>query len=187
MTRLGVQAACAVGIMAALGFVALELRHYTNRTSLESRRSVADQVLGDLGLGPVESEEIQRIREARTASNAAIAAHDIAGVLESMSEDIRIVASGGALLEGHEEVAAAFDTQFTDFGTVYVRTPISVEVHDSGERAAEWGRWVGTRDTPAEPFRTGGSYLADWAKANGTWRIRSELFIALYCEGADCG
>ena len=184
--KLTVQVVCSLGIIAALGFVGLEVRQYTSRASLESRRMVAESIGATGGLPRATTGEEQRIRESRAASNAAIAARDVPGVLASMSDDIRIIASGGDLLEGKEAVAAAFEGQFTNVGAVYVRTPLSVEVHESGDRAAESGRWVGTWEALSGPFRTGGSYLADWEREDGAWRIRSELFVALFCEGDDC-
>ncbi len=81
----------------------------------------------------------------------------------------------------------AFREQFDRFeGVNYVRTAESVEVGEAAGRAAETGTWVGTWTTPQGPVRTGGRYAAYWRNVDGTWRIRSELFVTLFCEGAGC-
>ena len=104
-----------------------------------------------------------------------------------MREDVRVAGSSGRFLDGHDAVAEAFAAQFADYDdALYVRTPESVRLADSGETAAELGNWVGTWTTDAGPRRFGGQYSAYWWKTDGEWRIHSELFVPLFCEGADC-
>jgi hypothetical protein len=52
--------------------------------------------------------------------------------------------------------------------------------------AWETGSWVGTWTTPEGPLRTGGRYAASWREVDGEWKIRSELFVTLFCEGEGC-
>ena len=69
---------------------------------------------------------------------------------------------------------------------IYVRTPQSVEVSSSGTRGAEIGSWVGSWTTPEGRQELGGRYAAHWRRIDGVWRIRSELFVTLVCEGPAC-
>lgn len=127
------------------------------------------------------------IRALRAESNAAIAAHDVPGILASMRLDVRVAGSSGRFLDGHDAVAEAFATQFADFDdALYVRTTESVRLAASGETAAELGNWVGSWTTGSGSRRFGGQYSAYWWKTDGEWRIHSELFVPLFCEGADC-
>lgn len=61
-----------------------------------------------------------------------------------------------------------------------------MEIDASQLLGFESGTWVGEWTTPAGPLRTGGRYSASWSKASGSWKIRSELFVTLFCEGAGC-
>jgi hypothetical protein len=36
------------------------------------------------------------------------------------------------------------------------------------------------------PVVIGGRYSAQWVKRGGRWLIRSEVFVALTCDGAGC-
>jgi len=135
------------------------------------------------GASPDESA----IRWAREESNAAIARHDVPGILAHLEPEFRASTSSGAFIEGREEMGRAFATRFAEFGdATYVRTTESVEVSTSGPFAAETGTWVGSWTTPSGPYRTGGRYAAYWRKTNGIWLVHAELYVPLYCEGAGC-
>lgn len=127
------------------------------------------------------------IREARTRSNAAIAAHNIPGILAELDSAFQITAGSGRFLQSRVAMGEAFSVQFGEFrDAVYVRSPESVEIADSSLLGFETGTWVGTWTTPAGPLRTGGRYSASWSKTSGSWKIRSELFVTLFCTGAGC-
>jgi ketosteroid isomerase-like protein len=127
------------------------------------------------------------IRRARSESNAAIARHDLPGILAHLEPEFRASTSSGAFIEGREEMGRAFATRFAEFeDATYVRTTESVELSTSGPFAVETGTWVGRWTTPSGPYRTGGRYAAYWRKTNGVWLIHAELYVPLYCEGAGC-
>jgi hypothetical protein len=63
-----------------------------------------------------------------------------------------------------------------------MRTPDRIEVSQEYLLAAGSRTWAGTRGS----VRTGGTYSAMWRKSVREWRVRSELFVALYCEGDAC-
>lgn len=129
----------------------------------------------------------EAIRAARAQSNAAIARHDVAAVVALLDAEYQITAGSGSLFHGREDEADAWRDEFAKAeDLLYVRTPQSVEVSDSGARAAEIGNWIGTWTTPAGPHRAHGRYAAHWRKVDGVWKIRSELFVTLGCEGTDC-
>ena len=104
-----------------------------------------------------------------------------------LDDHYQITTSLGDLLQDREGEAPAWQSLFDSRQSLrYLRTPASVEVSDSYPLAAETGEWVGTWTTDEGPVRTGGRYAAMWRKIDGEWKIRSELFVALYCEGMAC-
>lgn len=128
------------------------------------------------------------IRQARAASNQAIARQDVPAIVALLADEFQVSASNGSFMRGREEMGNAFAARFREFrDAVYVRTPESVEVNRAGTVAAETGTWTGSWTTPGGPFRTGGRYAAHWRKVAGSWLIHSELFVPLFCNGPGCG
>jgi ketosteroid isomerase-like protein len=128
------------------------------------------------------------IRQARAASNQAIARRDVPAIVAFLADQFQVSASNGSFMRGREEMGTAFAARFEEFkDAVYVRTPESVEVNPAGTVAAETGRWTGSWTTPGGPFRTGGRYAASWRKVAGRWLIHAELFVPLFCTGPGCG
>ena len=131
--------------------------------------------------------DVAAIRAARARSNAAIAAHDVDAALAELDSAFQITGGNGGFIASRTAMGEGFATQFKNSPDVkYVRTPESIEVANTGLRGFESGTWVGTWTTPAGPLRTGGRYSAYWVKIADSWRIHSELFVTLYCEGAGC-
>jgi uncharacterized protein (TIGR02246 family) len=127
------------------------------------------------------------IRAARAQTNAAIAAHDVSRLASSFTDDVVLVSGAGEALIGKERMRAGFTAAFAVPGFVdYVRTPVTVTVASYGVRAAERGRWIGRWRTPAGETRRSGTYLAQWVRPEGQWRIRAELYVTLACEGPGC-
>lgn len=133
-----------------------------------------------LSAGPTRADEIA-IRRARADSNAGIAAHDAARATAAISENALIVVSGGGLVSGAQAMREAFERSFAnpDFIT-YVRAPTRLRL--SGTVAAEEGRWTGRwRERTVS-----GVYLARWDRTSAGWRISSEQYIPLGCDGPGC-
>jgi len=129
----------------------------------------------------------QAIRAARAASNAAIAAHDIDGIVGVMDVDYQVTASLGAFGRGVDEERDIWSDMFASRSKLlYVRTPDEIELSADYPLAAETGHWTGSWETGEGEVNTGGRYTAMWRKVEGAWKLRSELFIALYCEGRGC-
>ncbi|GMV03903.1 MAG: hypothetical protein AMXMBFR53_01850 [Gemmatimonadota bacterium] len=138
--------------------------------------SAADDTTG----GP-HAREIRRVRE---ASNAAIAAHDTAGIGATMAEDIHVVSSTGDRRSGRASYLRILADQFSARPDLrYVRTPEDVRVFEAWGTAAEEGRWVGTWTGEDGPVRVGGTYFARWRREEGGWRVEAEIFVPGTCTG----
>jgi len=127
------------------------------------------------------------IRDARAAYNAAIARHDVAAIISFMDEEYQITTSLGQLLQGRNAEAIGWQALIDSRQELlYVRSPDAIKISEDYPLAAETGTWVGTWSTGNGRVRTGGHYSAMWRLVDGAWKVRSELFVALYCEGVDC-
>jgi ketosteroid isomerase-like protein len=116
------------------------------------------------------------IRARRRLTNKIIAAHEAARLKPFFAPDARLIAGDGTLILGAEEIVRAFGAQFADPDFVtYVRTPETVELDATGERAAEHGRWR----ADWKGSEMAGAYLAVWRKSLGQWIIESELYVTL--------
>ena len=135
-------------------------------------------------LGQSAADEI---RSLRSQSNAAIARHDVKGIVDLLDVEYQITTGSGTLSQGRSAESEAWATVFARAADiVYVRTPVSIEVSSSGGRAAETGTWTGSWSTSSGLQRVGGRYAAYWRLVDGKWRIRSELFVTLSCAGPGC-
>lgn len=142
-------------------------------------------------LGTMESAVSQApaddVRHLREQSNEAIARHDVEAIVSFLDTEYQITVGGGHLFHGKDAESEGWRAEFAQAADlVYVRTPESIEVSTSGERAAEFGVWVGSWTTPDGLNRTRGRYAAHWIRVNGSWKIRAELFVTLSCEGVGC-
>jgi ketosteroid isomerase-like protein len=134
-----------------------------------------------------DNSDIDQIRAARADYNDAIARHDVPAIVSFLDEEYQVTTSLGQLLQDRDGEAAAWrDLIKSREDLLYVRSPESIEVSSEYPLAAELGTWVGTWSTNQGEVRTGGRYAAMWRQVDGVWKVRSELFVALYCTGASC-
>ena len=127
----------------------------------------------------------QQIRAARARSNQAIAAHDIAAIAREWTEDLHVVSSTGAETAGREQNQKRVAEQFARRpDIVWVRSPTTIDVYSAWDVASERGEWTGRWTEPDGALEIGGTYLAQWRKVDGRWRIRAELFVPTRCKGA---
>ncbi len=125
------------------------------------------------------------IRAARAQSNQAIAAHDVAGIAAHWLANVHIVTSTSSQGTGREVNGQRMAEQFARRpDTVYVRTPGTVDVFAAWQVASERGEWTGRWTEPDGVVQIGGTYLAQWRKVDGTWRIQAELFVPTHCAGS---
>jgi ketosteroid isomerase-like protein len=132
-------------------------------------------------------DPIAEVRSLRAESNAAIAAHDAVRLRKVFADDyLGIVGTTGDLDSGGEATAKSYgDIEFKDASfDRYRRTPDTLQLAESGKRVAESGHWVGIWRKPDGIMRKSGVYLARWVRMDGGWRLKSELFITLECQGS---
>ncbi len=136
------------------------------------------------GQAPAD-DEASVIRAARADSNAAIARHDVAGIASHWLPNVSIVTSTGAHADSRDENAGRMAAQFTRRpDTIYVRTPAAIEVFAAWQVASERGEWTGRWSEPDGVVEIAGTYLAQWRKVDGTWRIQAEVFVPTRCTGS---
>jgi ketosteroid isomerase-like protein len=132
-----------------------------------------------------QSQDERLIRETRARSNAAIAAHDLAGIARAWMPDIHVVSSTSAQSGGAEMNQQRMARQFENRpDTIYVRTTRSVEVFTPWNVASERGEWTGRWSEPDGKLEIGGTYQAQWRKIDGRWLIQAELYVPAHCRGS---
>ncbi len=130
------------------------------------------------------SPEETLIREARTKSNEAIAAHDAKAMSAFWTSDFHIITSRNSEMSGKNTNRERMESEFGSKPDVlYVRTPQSVQVFDAWNMASESGTWTGSWTENGEKVELTGTYLAKWHKVDGAWLIRAEVFVPLTCSG----
>jgi ketosteroid isomerase-like protein len=141
---------------------------------------------------PSAADEVQAIRDARLAQNEAIVEQDLDAIARYWERGVRSTAGTGVFVTGRAEYRRAFADEFRNLDDVlYSRIPEFIELSSAGvsnaeKLASESGTWTGSWISSEGPMEMSGVYSAMWRKRNGRWRIRSELFVALSCTGADC-
>jgi ketosteroid isomerase-like protein len=137
------------------------------------------------GVSAQRSGDEQAIRDRRARSNAAIAAHDPAGIALAWMEDVHVTSSTSAQTSGRALNQERMAQQFARRpDTIYVRTPTTVEVYAPWAVASERGEWTGGWKEPDGTMQIGGTYLVQWRKIEGRWLIQSELYVPTHCTGS---
>jgi ketosteroid isomerase-like protein len=126
------------------------------------------------------------IRAARTAQNQAIAADDLDRVAAFWTEDVTVRRALGQALNGRAAARQALEPPATGSRIIYQRLTKDVEISAHWPLAFETGTWEGHLNTITGPTVIGGRFSAQWAKRDGRWLIRSEVFAALTCSGVGC-
>ncbi len=129
----------------------------------------------------VPTDDSAAIRAARAAYNAAIIAHDVAGVRAAFGDDYKgLAGSGGELISGGDAMAAYFANAFKNPAFIsFVRTPDVITIAAPADRAMERGHWLGRSRTANGEAQLHGEYLAVWVPTAKGWRLRSETFVTL--------
>lgn len=138
-------------------------------------------------VGQQEHSDADTVRNTRGQYNDAIARHDSQAISDFLDSEYQVTTSLGQLVQDRGAEESVWATLFASRkNLLYVRSPEQIDVSRDYPLAAERGTWVGTWTTDKGPVRTGGHYSAMWRKINGAWKVRSELFVALYCDGELC-
>jgi ketosteroid isomerase-like protein len=121
------------------------------------------------------------IRAARQASNAAIQHRDIAAFASSLADDFVMIRGNGGLVPSRQAYIEVFGEDFANPKAIrYQRVADKIEISKAAPLAAEHGHWVGTLPDGTQAY--GGTYMAMWRRAEAGWKIRSELFVVLFCN-----
>ena len=128
------------------------------------------------------------IRAARERFNAAIASRDTATIAALLLPSYHLVTGRSVQSHGVAEEIALWQTMFVDSTLLYVRRTREVRANPAWGLAEELGDWTGRLTAPDGPVRVNGSYAAKWQRdARGAWRLQSEVFTTLHCEGGPQG
>ncbi|HEY0894949.1 MAG TPA: DUF4440 domain-containing protein [Sphingobacteriaceae bacterium] len=121
----------------------------------------------------MQDQDIEQIREARFASNAAIARHDAEGVAKFWMDDVVVISGEGGQYSGRNVLLKTFRKMFSTYRPVFERLPREIMIAQSGILAWETGTWRYLNENMY------GNYSAMWRKINGRWLTQSELFVSL--------
>jgi pimeloyl-ACP methyl ester carboxylesterase len=154
---------------------------HTDHPFTNKRISLTNAVIAFLDrgekTGPIVAPRASeaRIRAARKASNEAITRHDVDGIVLDMLPDFSIVTGRGQHVQGRDTLRAFWQETFSAMpGVVYVRTPLSIVISSNDSLAWETGSW-----TAEHSYSKGGNYSAMWRRSGDSWKLASELFVAL--------
>lgn len=94
-----------------------------------------------------------------------------------LTNDVLTTTGSGTLIRGKENLKKYL--QKASVSKMYwVRTPGEIDVNTKLGLAWEMGTWKGYTIDSDKVF-AGGKYSAQWAKINGVWKIKSQLFVTL--------
>jgi ketosteroid isomerase-like protein len=127
------------------------------------------------------------IRTARATQNKAIADGDVDVAASIWTEDVTMRRGLGQAVigrAGYREMLLSSSSGQNP--VVYQRVAVSVNVSDRWPLAYEEGRWAGHAGDADGQAVIAGRYAAQWVQRDGRWLIRSEVFVALTCEGEGC-
>jgi ketosteroid isomerase-like protein len=127
------------------------------------------------------------IRTARATQTKAMADRDFDLAASIWTDDVTMRRALGHAITGRSEYREMLiSTSSGQNAVIYQRLPVAVDVSNRWPLAYEEGRWSGhLGDADGQPVITG-RYAAQWVKRDGRWLIRSEVYVALTCEGAGC-
>ena len=122
------------------------------------------------------NKDVNLIKSLRTASNEALAKHDIDGMAKYWLNDLVLVRGNSSHLNGKATIIAAWRKLFNENPNVnYIRTPTQIKISKNDTLAWETGTWKAFNS-----YSNGGSYSAMWKKTNNSWKILAELFVSLF-------
>ena len=134
--------------------------------------------------GNLDNNAEKTIRETRDASNRAIAAHDTASTVRTLTVDYHVITSRNAESNTAKAMVERLGADMqAKPDLIYVRTPFAIEVFEAWKMASESGTWTGSWTENGEKVRLTGTYYAKWHKVADQWQIRAEVFTPLTCNG----
>jgi ketosteroid isomerase-like protein len=92
-----------------------------------------------------------------------------------MLADYSIVTGMGQHVQGKDSLRAFWLETFKKMpGVSYTRTAVSIVISSNDSLAWETGYWIAEHS-----YSKGGNYSAMWRKSGDSWKLASELFVAL--------
>ena len=121
-------------------------------------------------------KDVLLIRSLRTASNDALAKHDIDEMSKYWLDDLVLIRGNSSHLTGKDTIVSAWRKLFNDNPKVnYIRVPTHISISNNDTLAWETGTWKAFNS-----YSNGGNYSAMWKKTNDSWKILAELFVSLF-------
>ena len=121
-------------------------------------------------------KEVMLIKSLRSASNEALAKHDVDGMSNYWLDDLVLIRGNSSHLAGKDTIVAAWRKLFKDNPNIsYVRVPAQITISNNDTLAWETGTWKASNS-----YSNGGNYSAMWKKTNDGWKILAELFVSLF-------
>ena len=113
---------------------------------------------------------------------------DTAVIAALLLPSYHLVTGRSVQSHGVSEEVAILQGMFADSTLLYVRRTREVRANPAWGLAEELGDWTGRLTAPDGPVRVNGSYAAKWQRdTGGAWRLQSEVFTTLRCEGGPQG
>lgn len=121
-------------------------------------------------------KEVILIKSLRSASNEALAKHDIDGMSKYWLDDLVLIRGNSTYLTGKDTIVATWRKLFNDNPNInYIRVPTQITISNNDTLAWETGTWKAFNS-----YSRGGNYSAMWKKTNNSWKILAELFVSLF-------
>lgn len=134
-----------------------------------------------------QTRDETEIRAARIAQNKAMAIRDFDAAASFWTDDVTMRRALGQSIDGRAEYRAMMaSASSAQAPIIYQRAADTVAVSDRWPLAYEEGHWSGHSGDARGQTVLAGRYAAQWVKREGRWFIRSEVFVALTCDGAGC-
>jgi ketosteroid isomerase-like protein len=137
---------------------------------------VAAQLISSPLCAQLQNDKVE-ILQLRNAYNAAIKNFS-AEQFSFLTNDVLTTTGNGTLIRGKENLKK-FLQKASVSKMYWVRTPSEIDVNTKLGLAWEMGTWKGYNIDTGDKAVVGGKYSAQWAKINGVWKIKSQLFVTL--------
>lgn len=124
----------------------------------------------------VQNDKVEILR-LRNAYNTAIKNFST-DQFSFLTNDVLTTTGNGTLIRGKENLKK-FLQKASVSKMYWVRTPGEIDINTKLGLAWEMGTWKGYNIDTGDKVVTGGKYAAQWAKINGVWKIKSQLFVTL--------
>lgn len=131
---------------------------------------------GGESAGVDRQKEEQTIRDMEARWRSSLTARDTAAIRTYYTEDAIYSPQGTPALRGRDAVSARWAREFLIPGFKLERTPIRIEIANSGDLATEVGTYDVQFQEKNQPRRATGTYTTTWRKTDEGWKIASYMW-----------